>query len=287
MSGPEKKFIGRDRFSLRDSPVFGTVAVMLFTLGIVLLPGEKLGALFLGHGGTDAKNLGNAVFRAIGVVFMILLALDLGLDVFSFSGRRRGMLLALPFIIVVINNAPLVGLATGEVEISASAGSCAIFVLNCLFVGLFEESVFRGVLFPLILRKMPNTRSGIFWSVIISSALFGALHIVNIFAGAPAAVIMQIGYSFLVGAMCAVTMLLCRNVFLCALLHGAFNFCGLIADDLGTGQVWNGINISLTAAVGVAAVLYGVFLMLKAVRTDTAEKLFTDTRADDSEKVEN
>ena len=82
MSGPEKKFIGRDRFSLRDSPVFGTVAVMLFTLGIVLLPGEKLGTLFLGHGGTDAKNLGYAVFRAIGVVFMILLALDLGLDVF-------------------------------------------------------------------------------------------------------------------------------------------------------------------------------------------------------------
>ena len=274
------KKIGRDRFNLLDSPVFGVAVVILFALGIVLLPGEKLGALMLGKKGTDAASLGNAIFRALGFVVLGLLALDLGFGIFGFKGRGKGFLLSLPFVAVAVNNAPLVGLASGAVSVNASAISYFLFALYCVFVGRFEELVFRGIVFPLILRKMGKTRTGIFWSVIISSALFGAIHVVNFFSSSPGAVVLQIGYSFLIGAMCAMVMLLCRNVFACAALHAGFNFAGLIADELGTGQVWNAVNITLTAAVGALAILYGVFVMVKIVRPDEKLKLLYNAKKD-------
>ena len=274
------KKAGRDRFNLLNSPVFGVTVVILFALGIVLLPGEKLGALMLGKKGTDAMSLGNAIFRALGFVVLVLLALDLGFGIFGFKGRGKGFLLSLPFVAVAVNNAPLAGLASGAVSVNASAISYFLFALYCVFVGLFEEIVFRGIVFPLILRKMGSTRKGIFWSVIISSALFGAIHVVNFFSSSPGAVVLQIGYSFLIGAMCAMVMLLCRNVFACAALHAGFNFAGLIADELGTGQVWNAVNITLTAVVGVLALLYGVFVMVKIVRPDEKLKLLYNAKKD-------
>lgn len=268
-----KKRKGRDSFKLLDSPVFGISVVMLFTLGVVLLPGEKIGALMLREKGDYAMFLGNAIFRFIGFFLFVFLTVDLGFEVFGFKGRGKGFLLSLPFIIVAVNNAPIVGRITGEVTISGTALQVFLFTLYCLSVGLFEEIVFRGVVFPMVLRKMGKTRKGTFWSVIISSALFGGIHAVNFLSGAPGPVVLQIGYSFLIGAMCAMVMLMCRNVFACALLHAGFDFAGLIADaPLGSGQLWNAANITLTAAVGVLAVLYAVFLMIKVVKPN--DKLF-------------
>ena len=278
MSANKKKarLIGKDRFALKDAPVFGVVVIMLFTLGIVLLPGEKLGALLLGEKGVDARNLGNTIFRAAGTAVMVLLALDIGWDIFGFTGRGRGFLLALPFVAVAVNNLPIVGLARGTVHVHAGAGSIALFAANCLAVGLFEETVFRGVIFPLILRRMKDDRMGIFLAIVISSVLFGAVHLVNLLSGFNPAVFLQVGYSTLIGAMCAMVMLLTRNVFACAFLHAGFNFCGLLADELGSGPVWDGASIALTAIVGVLAVAYGVLLLVNWLAPLGVLKLYAE-----------
>ncbi len=267
---------GRDTFNFKKSPVFGIAVIILFTLGIVLLPGEKLGGIMLGGNGTAAQNLGNAIFRAAGFALLLLLAIDIGYDIFSFKGRALGLILTLPFIIVIIDNAPLAGLANGDVVISASAANYFYFALYVLFVGLFEEIAFRGIIFPLLLGKFKNNKLGIFAAVAVSSVLFGAIHLINLLSSDPASVIMQVGYSCLIGAMCAMAMLMCRNIFVCALLHAAFDFCGLIADSLGNGQVWNALNITLTAVVGVLAVLYGVYLMLRRVKPSEVAKIYSD-----------
>ncbi len=271
---PAEKRRGRDTFALQKSPVFGIVVVMLFTLGIVLMPGEKLGALLLGEKGVDARNLGNALFRIVGAGVMVWLATDLGLRIFGLRKRLHGFLWALPFLVVAVDNLPIVGLARGEVSISAGIGSWMLFAFHCLSVGLFEEIVFRGVIFPLILQKAPHTRKGIFWSLMLSSALFGAVHLVNLLSSDPLSVLMQIGYSFLVGAMCGMVFLLCRNIFACAFLHALFNFCGLMADELGSGVVWDAASIVLTAVVAAAAVAYGIWLMVYKVDGPKAFLLF-------------
>lgn len=271
----KKKFISADTFALKKSPVYGIVVIMLFAMGIVLLPGEDLGELLLGGRGTDARNLGNAIFRLAGFAVIVALALNMGLDVFSFNGRWRGVLLALPFIAVVINNAPIIGLICGDVTVNVRADSFIIFALNCSAVGLFEETVFRGIIFPLVLSKAESGKKGIFWSVVISSALFGAVHLVNLFGSAPLPVILQVGYSFLIGAMCAVVMLLCRNIFVTAAIHAGFNFCGLMADNLGSGMVWTAFPVMLTVIIGALAVGYAVWLFVKIISADNI-KMFKE-----------
>ncbi|WP_251545910.1 CPBP family intramembrane glutamic endopeptidase [Pumilibacter intestinalis] len=261
-------FVGSDKFGLMREPIYGIIVVTLFALGIVLLPGEDLGSLFLGGGGTNARNLGNAVFRFVGFALLTLLAVNMGVRIFSFKTGAKGFLLALPFALVAANNAPFAGLATGEISVNASGLGWFLFALNCVSVGLFEELVFRGIIFPLVLAKTKNDRKGVFLAVVISSAVFGAIHLVNLFSSNPLAVLCQVGYSFLVGAMCAMVMLLCRNVFACALLHAGYNFAGLAADTLGTGTVWNAFSIALTVCVSLAAAGYWAYLMLRQVKAE-------------------
>lgn len=55
----------RDTFRLRNAPVYGTVLMLLFTLGIVFLPTEPIGRLFTADE-TAARLAGTAVVRLIG-----------------------------------------------------------------------------------------------------------------------------------------------------------------------------------------------------------------------------
>lgn len=285
----KRKRFGRDRFALRRAPVVACLVVLLFTVGIALLPDAKFGKLLCNTSSVSARHLGGAIFRTAGGVLLALLALDLGFSVFGRSAR--GLLLSLPFLIVALNNAPWIGLAKGNVTVHASAAQYALFAFYCLAVGFMEETAFRGIVLPLLLRAFPQNRKGVLGAVLLSSALFGTVHAVNFLSGDPLAVLAQIGYSFLIGAMCAVVLLLCRNVAACALLHALFDFCGLLAEDLGSGQIWDAPAIALTAAVGVLAAAYGVFLFWRRTRGDGArtlcKELGADKAADASEEGEN
>lgn len=275
-----KRRVRRDIFGFLRSPVFGICVTVVFALGVVMLPGADLGMLLLGKAavGTqaykDAYSLGNAIFRTVACVLIVLLLVNLDCKIFSFKRGLRGYLFSLPFLAVVINNLPIAGLATKAVTVTAGAGSTALFVFNCLAVGTFEELVFRGVILTLLVRALPNNRKGAFGAVMISSAVFGLMHAVNFLSGDPASVLMQIGYSFLIGAMCALALLLTRNIFVCALLHAGFNFCGFMAESLGNGMHWDAVSIALTAVVGAVVAGYGIFVMLRVVNVDELRLLF-------------
>ena len=266
-------------FGFLKSPVFGICITVVFALGVVMLPGAKFGMLMLSKADyKDAENLGNAIFRTIACVLMVLLLVNLDCRIFSFKRSLRGYLFALPFIAVVINNLPLVGFAANAVTFTAGAGSTLLFIFNCLAVGLFEELVFRGTVLTLLLRVLPSGRKGAFGAVIISSAVFALMHLVNLMSNPVGEVFMQVGYSFLIGAMCALALLLTRNIFVCTLLHAGFNFCGYMAKNLCTVSpsfnLWNSASIALTAVVGVIIAAYGIFVMLRAVKPDELKLLY-------------
>ena len=47
----------------------------------------------------------------------------------------------------------------------------------CIFIGLFEEFMVRGLVLNGLLARMGTTRKGIFWACILSSVFFGLLHV--------------------------------------------------------------------------------------------------------------
>lgn len=150
---------------------------------------------------------------------------------------------------------------------SSTAARISMFLFECLAVGFFEEVTFRGIVFPLLLQKTGTSVKGRFIAILGSAAMFGLLHAVNLLNGFSGAVFLQMGYSFLIGAMLAVAMFAGAGVIFCALVHGVYNFCGMLISELGQGgfsAIWNVPEIILTAAVALAVIAYFVVFTLKS-----------------------
>ena len=200
--------------------------------------------------------------RLLGAVVFFALLLADGYRILSpVRGLRpvgAFLLLFLPPLAVVINNFPIPALITGDAQILPhSAAVWVWFSLECLAISLFEEAAFRGVIFPMLAERRCKTKQGLFISILLTSAVFGLLHIVNLAQGAGiGAVVRQIGYSFLIGAMCSVVLIKTHNIWLCVLLHAVFDFGGKLIDTLGAGKIWTLPAILITTVLAVLTTLH-------------------------------
>ena len=189
----------------------------------------------------------------------------------------KGILFTLPPFLVVVNNLPILSMIGGDAYLVHNAPVYLLwFAAECLAIGLFEELAFRGVIFLMLAAGRHTTRKGLFWSLILSSAVFGGVHLINIFMGAGIGpTILQIGYSFLIGAMCTVVLLKTRNVWLCVVLHAVYDFCGNLMPTLGTGTWWDTPTVIFTAVLAVATTVYLVWQFL-LLDLDEVGKIFKD-----------
>lgn len=214
--------------------------------------------------------------RMIGGAVFLIVTLYLGYDVLNpkYVFTKR-FLFILPCLAVAVNNLPLVALLRGDAKISGSSAEIAFFAVECVFVAVFEELAFRGVLFLSILKNHGN-RKGIFVSILISSALFGLFHMVNLIYGASlGSVMLQVVYSTLVGCMCAFVLLRTHSVWLAALVHAVYNFCGQIVPRLGEGEMLNAPQIIITVIISLFCAIYIIFSLNK-IDISEADSLFPE-----------
>ena len=156
----------------------------------------------------------------------------------------------------------------GNATVDATAGKIILLAAECLAVALFEEMAFRGVILLGFAEKRRGSRLGLFISIVLSSAVFGAVHLLNIFTSSPIAVLMQIGYSFLIGGMCSVVLLKTANIWHCVAIHAIFNLSGAIVTTFGYGEIWDRFTIIVTAII---AVLTFVYMLVFFLRFDVKE----------------
>ena len=259
---------------LRKTPVQSAFIIYILALGLIMFPSDWLGKLFF----ADEKLVtlfGLAIMRVVMGVIMTYIAVHTGFSSCLLPRSAKGVLLSLPALAIAVNNLPIIALANGGASLIYGGKYIAVFLLECLAVGYFEEVTFRGIIFPLILQKTGTSVKGRFSAILFSAAMFGLLHAVNLLNGFSGGVFLQMGYSFLIGAMLAVTMFAGAGVVFCAAVHGIYNFCGLLVSELGKGSfsdIWNVQEIILTAVVAVAVIVYCVILIVK-IKDDAAKKL--------------
>ena len=205
--------------------------------------------------------------RLIGAAVFLALLLNEGYRVLNPLQKPfwRSLLFTLPPFLVVVNNMPILSMMWGDAYLVHKAPVYLIwFAAECLAIGLFEELAFRGVIFLMFAEKRHTTRKGLFWSLILTSAVFGGVHLVNVLMGAGIGpTILQIGYSFLIGAMCSVVLLKTRNIWICVLLHAIYDFCGTLVPTLGAGTWWDTPTVVFTAVLAVATAAYLVWQFFK------------------------
>ena len=226
-----------------------------------------------------------AVSRLLSGGIFLCLLLFLGTPVLSFRRIPGGkaLLITLPAWAIAVNNFPILGLLTGSVRVTESAEKGLLLAAACIGIGLFEELAFRGVVFPALLsrilkrlrtdetteKKLPTETLAVFLSIVLTSAAFGLVHLLNLLSGgSPLGVLTQIGYSFLIGGMCAIVLLKTRCVWLPVLIHALYDFGGLMFQYLCEGKLWDTPTVILTVAVSLLVAAFYLLLLFTVKKKD-------------------
>lgn len=137
-----------------------------------------------------------------------------------------------------------------------------LFLTIAALSGFAEEMLFRG----LILRALLPT--GIWRAALISAALFGTMHILNVLNMAnPVQALLQVGYAAAIGFCYAALVIRTGTIWPLILAHSLTNFAGFIAAG-GTGL---GGAVALREFVFAAAYIvlfstYGLYLLREVQR---------------------
>jgi membrane protease YdiL (CAAX protease family) len=132
-----------------------------------------------------------------------------------------------------------------------------------LLVGVFEELLTRGVLLAGLRAKLPE-----FWVWLLSSALFGLLHLLNILAGAGVATtVAQVVFAASFGSALYVARRMTRSIVLPVLLHALWDFgaIGVSATGLGTSLTDFDGSVVALGVLGLATIAFLVFGVVTAV----------------------
>ena len=138
-------------------------------------------------------------------------------------------------------------------------------VVLCVFIGIFEEVTFRAIVNDALLRKFRNTK-GIFVIIaIVSSLIFGAVHVIGADFTDMTVLIPVVLKTVSAGiaGLCYLFMYWkTRNIWACAILHGVYDFFPLVTGVLfdGSSEMFSGGAERYASAdsVGPATVVYSL-----------------------------
>lgn len=217
--------------------------------------------------------LGVILQQTCGIVAVVALANYLKIRLFS---RPECLIFLVPCLIIAIDNFPFWSYFSGNMQlVGTNPTDVLLFSLYCLCIGLFEELVFRGLLFHLLASYFSKDRKGLIKTFVCSSVIFGLAHLTNLFGGAGLpATLLQVGYTTLTGGLFAFAFIKTKNVLFPACIHALYNFCGLILETpqnlgLGTGIIFDmGTVIMMT----IISVIIGVFILYSLAKYPENER---------------
>lgn len=148
------------------------------------------------------------------------------------EGFFKGLLIGGFMFLATLNN--LAGAIIGSADapkVMPSVYLIVIVIIEQIFIGVFEEFLFRGLLLNVILEKMQRHRFGDqMAAVLISSVLFGLVHLLNLFSMPQMinATIDQVCYSTFIGIFLGVLYLRTHNIWVVVFYHAIYD----IASEL-------------------------------------------------------
>lgn len=145
----------------------------------------------------------------------------------------------------------------------------ALVVLLCLFIGAFEEGLFRGVVLSSLLARLGSTRRGLVGAVVASSLIFGVVHVApSLLSGqvtdglGVAQAALKTVQSGVLGAFLAAIFLTTRNLWGVTLVHAVNDLFAMLSEALFVGSVSHQyVSTDPVMAMG-AVIAYVIFTVL-------------------------
>ena len=188
------------------------------------------------------------------------------LSTLSFKRLKINALLILPFLLLCFSNY-FVALVQNSPKISFSTEYMIQSISVYAFTALNEELVFRGVLFPLFKKKYST-----FLSMLYSSFIFGAIHLLNMnsLASIPR-VLIQVLYCFGLGMLFSFLYMHTENILIPVLFHFLFN---VINDTWVTNHFdisWDIYFFLINLGLALFFAIYGYFIFKKDIQKESKE----------------
>jgi membrane protease YdiL (CAAX protease family) len=163
--------------------------------------------------------------------------------------------------LVALNNFPFLELLSGAAVAVLSPLSLFFYILGALATAAFEESLFRGLLFPLVRAHTKRTLRGELAAILLSSALFALLHLINLIEAPLPDTLLQVAYTFGIGLLSSLLYLLSGGLLLPFLFHALYNFGGLFLPTFGTPPAPAPFTVIFTAALAATAGVLSLYAL--------------------------
>ena len=253
-------------FATQRPVLFSLLALALGTL-LTEIPLKELFAPALGT--QPAFYLSIIIEQGLtGLLFFWLLARFGWLDTAGFTSpsKWKALWLGWPLLLFTIIN-----IDEGLVVDTARPLLIILHLLTALSTGWVEEVLCRGVVVSALLQKWGQTRKGIYLSVLVSSVLFGTVHLLNFLAGRKPLLntVAQIIFAIFFGVIFAACLLRNRAIWPMILLHAAVDWAGTLHEvTVGGGlravePVMSPENAAISVLITLPLFLYGLFILRK------------------------
>ncbi|MEW6607135.1 MAG: CPBP family intramembrane glutamic endopeptidase [bacterium] len=244
-----------------ESPFSNVQKMIVITCMILVIFFQFVDLTHLGYI-KDVNMITNTITRFSAGTLLVLVLIRFGRrDLLSFSNVKKSLVLMIPALLIAMNNFPISAYFNGRTNLTEPIYRVILFFIECLSVGFFEEVLFRGILLIVLVEKLEHVKGGTLISILISSLIFGLLHLVNLFDGATlGSALLQVGYSFLMGILWATLYLKTGNLWLVMILHAVYNFFGQVMFYLGTVENrYDNLTLFIT---WIFAVLSGIYVTI-------------------------
>lgn len=253
-------------FALETPLVFSLLAILLGSL----LTEIPLQALFRPYVGVQAAYYLTIILEQgmVGGLFFLLLARFGWLSTAGFTSPRqwRALWLGWPLLLFAVIN-----VEAGIVIDISKPMLITLHLLTALSTGWVEEVLFRGMVATTLLQKWGQSRTGIYLAVLVSSILFGAVHLLNFIQGRKPLLntAAQITFAIFFGVMFSACLLRNRSIWPVILLHAAVDWAGTLREvAVGGGLRLNVPPMSIDSAMlsillTLPLCLYGLYILRK------------------------
>ncbi len=151
---------------------------------------------------------------------------------FRKEGLGLGLRLGIPFIVIGIAGGIIgnIGVDISKLALKSPV-TFILFTLNMFMVGVNEEITMRALVLNNLLSHGNGTRKGILKAVFLSSAIFGALHIPNIFFIPPITLLVSVINAASAGVLFAAIFIRCGNIWSTIVIHMLVDWLALLIEQ--------------------------------------------------------
>jgi len=197
---------------------------------------------------------------------------------FGARGLWKGLLFGLPLLVFLSLVGDILTLLTsGKPYENATLLTICLFLLKNFMIGYYEEVLCRGFMLNALRNKYGDR--GLLWAVLLSSFIFGLMHLIGVFGGAALVpTISQAIYATFIGVFFCGVYIRVGNLWSVIIIHALIDVTVFFSDIFTMGESVTDVAVESAQATSALAeflsppavvlpfALYGLFLIRKQLK---------------------